>query len=65
MQAVHQRTQLTLRLGQTRLLVQKLELVLALVGKLLGGFFGSVNKLQTLLLQHFHIDLEHKGTPLS
>ena len=65
MQAVDQRAQLALCLGQARLLVQQIQLVLALIGQVLCSLFGRVHQLQALLFQHLNIQFKHKGTPLS
>ena len=65
MQAVDQRAQLALCLGQTCLLVQQLQLVLALICDILSGLFGGVKQLHALLFQHINIEFKHKVTPLS
>ena len=60
MQAVDQRAQLALCLGQTSLLVQQFKLVLAFIGNVLGGLFGSVEELDALLFQHINIEFKHR-----
>ena len=61
MQAVDQRAQLALRLGQAGLRVDEVQLVLALVGQVQRGLLGHVHKLEALFLDLVNIQFKrHK-----